>query len=171
MRTIAGDTLRSMSISTAGTNPTMALALTQIGLAMLCGIATAYQPGINARFAEHAGSKIHGGVLNFAVGLVAMVAVAVVMRAGLPDAGKLAQGPWWMWTGGLCGAFFVTLSLILVPKMGATSYLGAMLAGQFVASLIIDHYGHLGLAVREVSPGKVLGVVLMVAGVVCVRWL
>ena len=149
----------------------MTLAHMQNGLAMLCGIATAYQPGINARFAEHAGSKIYGGVLNFAVGLAAMLAVALVMRAGVPDTQKLAQGPWWMWTGGLCGAFFVTLSLILVPKMGATSYLGAMLAGQFVASLIIDHYGHLGLAVQAVTPGKIVGVLLMVGGVVCVRWL
>lgn len=152
-------------------NPSVSLAMGQIVLAVLCGVATAYQPGINARFAEHAGSKIHGGVLNFAVGLVAMVTVAVALRAGVPDVQRLSQGPWWMWTGGLCGAFFVTLSLILVPKMGVTSYLAAMLAGQFVASLIIDHYGHVGLPVQAITPGKIIGVTLMVGGVVCVRWL
>jgi transporter family-2 protein len=46
-----------------------------------------------------------------------------------------------------------------------------MLAGQFVASLIIDHYGHLGLAIQSVTPGKIVGVLLMVGGVACVRWL
>jgi transporter family-2 protein len=156
---------------TTPANPAFSVAISQVVLAVLCGVATAYQPGINARFAEHAGSKIHGGVLNFAVGLVAMVLVAVLMRAGTPDLQRLSQGPWWMWIGGLCGAFFVTLSLILVPKMGATSYLAAMLAGQFVASLIIDHFGHVGLPVQAVTPGKIIGVLLIIGGVVCVRWL
>jgi transporter family-2 protein len=166
--TFFGDILALMPTNL---NPSMSVAIGQIVLAVLCGIATAYQPGINARFAEHAGSKIHGGVLNFAVGLCAMLIVAIVLRAGVPDIQKLSQGPWWMWVGGLCGAFFVTLSLILVPRMGATSYLAAMLAGQFVASLIIDHFGHVGLPVHAVTPGKLIGIVLIFGGVVCVRWL
>lgn len=149
-------------------NPTLTVLLFQIGLAVLCGVATAYQPGINARFAEFAGSKIHGGVLNFAVGLVAMLAVSLALNAGIPDHQRLAAGPWWMWIGGLCGAFFVTLSLILVPKMGTTSYLAAMLAGQFAASLVIDRFGHVGLPVSPISPRKLIGVGLIIAGVVCI---
>lgn len=151
------------------------IAIFQIVLAVLCGIATAYQPGINRKFADYAGSAVYGGVLNFAVGLVAMITVTAVIstitRTPLPSVSKLATGPWWMWTGGLCGAFFVTLSLILVPKMGATSYLAAMLAGQFIASLIIDHFGHVGLAVHPIGMGKIVGVLLVCGGVVCIRWL
>jgi transporter family-2 protein len=142
----------------------------QVGLAVLCGVATAYQPGINAKFAKFAGSSIHGGVLNFAVGLVAMLVVSMALRAGIPDHQRLATGPWWMWVGGLCGAFFVTLSLILVPKMGTTSYLAAMIAGQFLASLIIDHYGHVGLAASPVTPSRLIGVGLIVVGVLVVVW-
>lgn len=155
--------------------PSFQIALFQIVLAVLCGIATAYQPGINRRFADYAGSPLYGGVLNFAVGLVAMIAVTAVVsmvaRTPVPSGARLAEGPWWMWLGGLCGAFFVTLSLILVPKMGATSYLAAMLAGQFIASLIIDHYGHVGLPVQPIGMGKIIGVVLVCGGVVCIRWL
>lgn len=149
-------------------NPTFMVLLFQVVLAVLCGAATAYQPGINAKFAEFAGSKVHGGVLNFAVGLVAMLAVSLALNAGIPDHQRLAVGPWWMWIGGLCGAFFVTLSLILVPKMGTTSYLAAMLAGQFAGSLLIDQYGHVGLPVSPITPRKLIGVGLIVAGVVCI---
>jgi hypothetical protein len=48
---------------TTPANPAFSVAISQVVLAVLCGVATAYQPGINARFAEHAGSKIHGGVV------------------------------------------------------------------------------------------------------------
>ncbi|MEK6701620.1 MAG: DMT family transporter [Planctomycetota bacterium] len=149
----------------------LTVVLGQIGLAVLCGCLTAYQPGINARFATHAGQAIHGGVLNFAIGLVLMILVSLVMRAGIPEFARLSQGPWWMWIGGAFGAFFVTLSLVLVPRMGATNFLAAMLAGQFVASAIIDHYGHMGLAIHEMTWGRAFGIVLILAGVACAKWL
>lgn len=149
----------------------LTIVLGQIGLAVLCGAATAYQPGLNARFANYAGHPIHGGVLNFAIGLALMILISLVMRAGIPEFARLSQGPWWMWIGGAFGAFFVTLSLILVPRMGATNYLAAMLAGQFVASAIIDHYGHMGLAIHEMTWGRAFGILLIFAGVACAKWL
>ena len=138
---------------------------------MLTGVATSYQPGINAKFAQFTPSKLHGGVVNFAVGLAAMLLVCAAVRTPLPEPARLAQAPWWSWTGGLLGAFWVTMSLVLVPRLGAANYISAVIAGQMVGSLVIDHFGHLGLAVREVTPGRVLGVVLIVAGVGCVKWL
>lgn len=142
-----------------------------LGLALLAGVTTAYQPGLNARFAEHAGAKVWGGVANFSVGLLAMSLVTLAFRAQPPSPARLAAGPWWMWLGGLCGAFFVTLALILVPKIGAATYLTAMIAGQLLASVLIDHFGHMGLPVREITPGRVLGLVLIFGGMVMVRYL
>ena len=46
-----------------------------VTMALLASIATAFQPGVNARFAQHASHPIHGGVINFAVGCVAMLLV------------------------------------------------------------------------------------------------
>lgn len=143
--------------------------IAMLGLAALAGAATAYQPGINARFAEHAGARVWGGVANFSVGLLAMAIVTAAMRPGMPAAERIANGPWWMWLGGLCGAFFVTLALILVPKIGAATYLSAMIAGQLLASVVIDHFGHMGLAVREITPGRVVGILLVLAGMAAIR--
>jgi transporter family-2 protein len=142
-----------------------------LGLALLAGVATAYQPGLNARFAEHAGARVWGGVVNFSVGLAAMALVTLAMRPGMPAGERLSAGPWWMWLGGVCGAFFVTLALVLVPRIGAATYLSAMIAGQLVASVVIDHWGHMGLPVREVTPGRVIGVVLVFAGMAAIRLL
>jgi transporter family-2 protein len=147
------------------------VAALQIGLALIAGVSTAYQPGVNSAFADHAGSRLHGGLANFAIGLVGMIVVASLMRAGVPNTAKLAAGPWWMWMGGFLGAFFVMMSIVLVPKMGSSNYLAAMIAGQLIGSLVIDHFGHMGLPMHPVSAGRVVGVALILGGVACIRWL
>jgi len=145
--------------------------LGQLAMALLVGVITAYQPGINARFADHTPSKLHGGVANFAVGLVGMLIVTAACRTGLPTTERLGAAPWWAWTGGLCGAFFVTMSLALVPKMGTGNYLVGMIAGQLIGSMVIDHFGHLGLPVHGFTWGRAVGIVLVMAGVCCIKWL
>lgn len=138
-------------------------------LALLAGAATAYQPGINAKFGEFAGSRVWGGVINFSVGLLAMLVVTAALRPGAPATARLSQGPAWLWVGGLCGAFFVTLALVLVPKMGAAAYLSTMIAGQLLASVVIDHFGHMGLPERAITPGRVAGVLLIAGGMALIR--
>lgn len=145
--------------------------IAMLALALLAGVTTAYQPGLNARFAEHAGAKVWGGVANFSIGLLAMLLVTLAFRPPAPSAAKLGAGPWWMWLGGLCGAFFVTLALILVPRIGAATYLTAMIAGQLLASIVIDHFGHMGLPVREITPGRCAGIALVFGGMAMVRYL
>jgi bacterial/archaeal transporter family-2 protein len=142
---------------------------TQITLALLVGIATACQPAINAKFAQFTPSRLHGGVINFVVGLLAMLAVSAAFRTPIPSPERVAQAPWWAWIGGCLGAFFVTMSLILLPKMGAAAYLAFMIAGQLFGAALIDHFGLLDVAVRELTWGRALGIALMIAGVVCIR--
>jgi transporter family-2 protein len=138
-------------------------------LAALAGVATAYQPGVNARFAAAVDSRMHAGVLSFAVGTLAMVILALLARSGVPSPEKIAMAPWWSFTGGLMGTFFVIMAIVLVPRIGTLNYLAAVIAGQLVASAVIDHFGHMGLVAREITPGRMLGVALVVAGVACVR--
>ncbi|MBX3358266.1 MAG: DMT family transporter [Phycisphaeraceae bacterium] len=150
-------------------SPSLASLLLPLVLAMIAGVATAYQPGLNARFAASAGASVWGGVANFVVGLGAMVVVVAIMRPRLPASDRLAEGPWWMWLGGLCGAFFVTLAVILVPRIGAAAYLSAMIAGQLIASVVIDHFGHMGLTPRDLTPGRIVGVLLVLGGMAAIR--
>jgi bacterial/archaeal transporter family-2 protein len=143
----------------------------QVLLAISAGVATAFQPGINAEFARATGHKLHGGVVNFAIGACGVLLVAVAMRVPAPTGAAMAAAPWWAWLGGVLGAYFVVMALTLVPMMGATTYLAAMVLGQLLASAIIDHWGLMGLQVHSFSWGKGLGIALMLAGVACVRFL
>jgi len=72
--------------------------------------------------------------------------------------------PWWSWLGGLLGAVFVTSSILLVPRLGATLFIAAIVTGQLAFSLIIDEFSLLGVSQRPASPGRLLGVAIMMVG-------
>lgn len=149
--------------------PTWLVHSLQIFLAMLVGVATACQPSVNAKFAAHMPSRLYGGLMNFAVGLLAMIVVLLLVRPPAASMSHMSQAPWWSWTGGLLGAFFVTMAIFLVPKMGAAVFVAAVVASQLTTAAVIDHFGLLDQAVKSLTWGRCLGVALMFAGVACIR--
>ena len=80
-----------------------------------------------------------------------------------------ARIPWWAWSGGLFGAIFIGLAIVLVPRLGAATFVALLVSGQMFASIMFDHVGLLGLAQRTADPPRLLGVVLLVIGVVLIR--
>ncbi len=69
----------------------------------------------------------------------------------------------------MLGAFVVVSSIILVPRIGAAATIGLVLAGQVVASIIIDHLGLLRVPVHELTAPRIVGAALIIAGVVLVQ--
>ena len=106
-------------------------------------------------------------VAGFSVGAVALGVAALVVQRSLP--GSVASAPWWAWTGGLLGALFVLASIILTPRLGAATTIGLILTGQVLASIVIDHFGLIGVPVHEASFLRIIGALLIVAGVVMVQ--
>ena len=94
---------------------------------------------------------------------------AAVVRRSVPELGPIASAPWWMWTGGLLGAFVVCASVVLTPRLGAATTIGVFLTGQVVASIVIDHFGLLGVQVQSASFARIGGALLIVVGVVIVQ--
>ena len=80
-----------------------------------------------------------------------------------------SAAPWWSWLGGSLGAFFVAVTVILAFKLGATGLMAWIIAGQLIASIMLDHTGALGFAVREVSWQRLAGVALLLGGAVLVN--
>ncbi|MFZ4574098.1 MAG: DMT family transporter [Phycisphaerales bacterium] len=145
------------------------IALAHLGIATLVGMVTSFQPGVNKKFGEISGAPLHGSVVNFSVGLCVALVVAVAMKAPPPSLSKLSEGPAWMWLGGLIGATWVTAAIFLSPRMGQGNYFAAMIAGQMAAGLAIDHFGLMGFEPQRVSPIRLLGLLVIAAGVAMVR--
>jgi bacterial/archaeal transporter family-2 protein len=76
---------------------------------------------------------------------------------------------WWVWLGGALGAFYVVGSIVSAPKLGAATLIGLIVAGQAIASLIVDHFGWVGFEPKPISAGRLVGMGLVGAGVVLAR--
>jgi transporter family-2 protein len=128
------------------------------------------QAGINAELAEWLDSPLRAAFVSFLTGtLLLLVAAALVFRP-LPAWGRLGAAPWWVWVGGALGAFYVAAAIVSAPKLGATTLIALVVAGQALASLIVDHYGWVGFESKPISLGRLAGLGLVDAGVVLVRY-
>jgi transporter family-2 protein len=126
----------------------------------------ALQAPINARLGREVGS-VPAALVSFAIGLVALTAIVVIVG----EAGNVARArhaPWWALTGGVLGAVYVTTALIAVRSLGAGGVTAATIAGQLTLSIVVDRMGWLGVDQRPITPTRVLGVALLVAGVALV---
>ena len=125
------------------------------------------QFGINAQLAEWIGSPLRAALVSFAVGTAALLVVALAAARAWPE--RAGDAPWWVWIGGALGAFYVLGSIVAAPRLGAVTLVAVILAGQTLASLLVDHFGWVGFAEREITPGRIAGVALVGAGVALVR--
>ena len=138
-------------------------------LAFAAGMALPTQFAINSQLRNVVGGPVLAAGISFVVGTVVLLGATVVIRRAVPDLGAVLGAPWWMYLGGLLGAGFVLASVVLTPRLGAATTIGFFLAGQVVASTIIDHFGLFRVAVQEVTLPRILGVFLIVAGVFLVQ--
>ena len=125
---------------------------------------------LNARIARLAGNPIYGALISVFVSTATLALIVLVGRLGAPDARALGTAPWWTWSGGVIGAFVILAALTSAPRLGAATTVALFIAGQLAASLAIDQFGVLGVPVHEIDAKRALGVLLLVAGVVLIRW-
>jgi len=138
-------------------------------LVFVAGMLAPSQAGINSTLSRYVGSDFLAALVSFSVGTLALATYALLSRLQMPLLKALNQGPWWMWLGGFCGAFLVTTTILAAPRLGATTMIGFLLAGQMIASLILDHFGLLGYPEHAINLWRVLGVVLLASGVMLIR--
>jgi transporter family-2 protein len=139
-------------------------------LALAAGACLPTQAGINAHLNLWTRSPVLAAAISFAVGTITLILYAFLRRVPLPPVGNLSTYPWWIWSGGCLGAFFVATTVILAPKLGATSMLAFIIAGQMAASVSLDHFGLLGYPVQTVNAWRLAGVFMVVGGAILVRF-
>src|SRR5436190_1506089 len=83
-----------------------------------------FQAGINTQLAQLVGSPIRAAFVSFVVGMLALLALSAFVMKPLPSGERLAGAPWWLWTGGLFGAFYVAGNIFSAPKLGAATPAG-----------------------------------------------
>jgi transporter family-2 protein len=137
--------------------------------AVAAGAMLPLQFGVNAQLAHWLGSPIRAAFVSFLIGAVALLVIAAFVRKPLPSLARLGDVPWWVWIGGLLGAFYVTGSIVTAPRLGAVTLAAAIIFGQTLASVLVDQFGWVGFEEQHATPGRLVGVLLVAVGVVLVR--
>jgi transporter family-2 protein len=130
--------------------------------ATLAGAVIATQAPTNAALGRSIGD-LRAVVANFAVGGIAIAAVALLVGGGIGGLG--ADPVRWHYLGGLAGAGFVTVAVLTIRPLGVTLQTAAIIAGQLTMAAVVDHYGLLGVQVRPLTAAHAGGLGLLAAGV------
>lgn len=149
----------------------MTVSATFILLAFCVGTCFALQASANGKFRMNLGSPLWAAFFSISGTFITAVSAMIAIRPAVPDASTLRSLPWWNWIGGPLGALIVLGGATLVSELGAALFLALVVSGQLICSLVLDHFALLGLPEQSITPGRVLGALLVVAGVVCMKWL
>ena len=139
-------------------------------LALVAGAVVPFQSAINANLTRGLGHPLWATFASLVVSILVLLPIMLALRLPLPSLAFISKAPLWMWAGGAFGVCFISLALVLLPKLGASGFIALALAGQVVASLVLDHFGWFGLVEREMTLPRVVGAVLLIAGVVLIQF-
>lgn len=138
-------------------------------LVICIGLTVPIQAGVNAQLGRFIGNPLFAGLISFVVGTLTMLTLMLLGRASWPTLESFSSVPWWAWCGGMFGAVFVLGTLLIAPRLGATTMLGLIVAGQLTSSLIFDQFGWVGYPHHPISVMRLVGVGLLVLGVFLVQ--
>jgi bacterial/archaeal transporter family-2 protein len=137
-------------------------------LAAGAGVSFVVQQVVNANLRLEIGSAAWAGFVSYLGGTVAMLLLALALREPLSLAAA-GRSSWLSWTGGVFGAVYIGVSILLLPRLGAATLIALIVAGQMLGSLAFDHFGVLGVTQHAVTLPRLLGTALLIAGVVLIR--
>jgi transporter family-2 protein len=138
-------------------------------LAAGAGASFVFQQAVNANLRAEIGSPWWAGFISYLGGTLAMLAMVLALREPWLTSATLTRTSWMSWTGGLFGAIYIAISILLLPRLGAAMVVALIVLGQMISALAFDHFGLLGMPENPVSVARVAGAALLVAGVVLIR--
>lgn len=127
------------------------------------------QAAINNKLANYVESPVLSAFISFAIGTLALFLYILATGAPLSNLANAKNAPLIAWIGGILGAFFVASAVVLVPRIGVALTFSLIIAGQMLVTLIIDHFGVLGVPEKPINLMRVLGATLITIGVVLIR--
>jgi bacterial/archaeal transporter family-2 protein len=134
-----------------------------VTLSVVAGVAGTVQIAVMGKLGDRIGvvpALAFGAVVAAGVGVLALL----LTRRSLAGFADAAHQPWWLWIGGLMGAFVVFTITFAGPRIGTTATVAVFLVGQFAAAVVVDRYGLFGLDRIAVGWPRVFGLALIAIG-------
>lgn len=137
-------------------------------LTFLAGAFLPIQAGLNTKLGKAAESPVYASMFSFVVGIAGIILYIIITRQTFSWAG-VKEAPLYAWIGGLLGAFYVTIIILAFPKLGPGLTFGLIVGGQMILSVVLEHYNILVEQQNPINYMKILGIILVIAGVIIIR--
>ena len=139
-----------------------------IVMALAAGSALPMQGGINTRLGKTLASPLHAALISFSIGAAGLFVYCLLTKQPVSWSG-LRQLPVGYWAGGILGAIYVTIVILVFPKLGPGLTFSLIVAGQMVVALLLEHFNVLVAQPQPINLGRICGVTLIVAGVMLMK--
>lgn len=127
------------------------------------------QAVVNSKLADSIGSPIPAALISFTIGTIALFLYMLLTGVPLSDLAAVRNAPPIALIGGFLGAFFVGVMATIIPRIPVALAFSLAIAGQMLVTLLIDHFGWLGVAQKPINLMRVLGAALITVGVALIR--
>jgi transporter family-2 protein len=141
-----------------------------IVLAIAAGGCIAVQAAANGSLRTHLADARYAAFFSICGTILTAVVAMLVLRPTPPAVAAIRGTPWWTWVGGPLGAIFVLAGAALAPRLGAAAFISAVVAGQLICSLALDHFGLMNVPQQPLTAARLLGAALVFAGVLLVKY-
>jgi transporter family-2 protein len=137
-------------------------------LGLLGGASLVVQASLNAGLRDRLQSVSWAGFVSYLGGTLAMVIALLVGRVPMRVEQAMTVPLAW-WLGGFFGAAYLAIAIVLIPRVGAATLVGLIVAGQLGCSLLCDHFGWFGVPVHALDVRRAVGALLLIGGVLFIR--
>ena len=127
------------------------------------------QAVVNSKLATSFDSPILAAFVSFSIGTLALFVYILLTGVPLNNLASAKNVPPVAWIGGLLGAFFVSVMATIIPRIPVALAFSLAIAGQMLVTLLVDHFGWLGVPEKPINLPRVLGAALITIGVVLIR--
>ncbi|MDK2856231.1 MAG: bacterial/archaeal transporter family-2 protein [Bacillota bacterium] len=134
-----------------------------LAVAATAGLTMAVQGSINAALAKIVGLW-EANLIVHVVGTGVVAAVVFLLKQGTSNLARISGAPWYTLLGGVLSALIIYGVALSIPKLGVAAATTAIIVGQVLTALLIDHLGCFGLDKVPFTWTKLAGLILLAAG-------
>jgi transporter family-2 protein len=137
-------------------------------LSLFSGALITLQTGSNTELKKSLNQPLYALIVNYFVGVAAVVIYTAIRRVPIPSLGQAAEAPWWAWLGGLFGAAYGLAAIFFASQLGAATLTALVVTGQLICAVTLDHFGWWSFDVHPAGVGRITGCVLMALGLLLI---
>ena len=139
-------------------------------VALLAGVSFVFQQAVNSNLRFEIGSAWWAGFFSYLGGSVVMLIMALLMREPFVSGNQVLKSSLWSWSGGIFGAIYIAISILLLPRLGIFTVVALIVVGQLLTSVVFDHFGVMNVPVQPLSFSRCVGAVFLIIGAGLIRW-